>query len=403
LRHRNFRLYAAGMLVSLSGTWMQQLAQSWLVYRLTHSEWILGLAWFCSNVPVLLLAPVAGMVADRYPRRRIVLAAQAAGMLQALTLAVLTLTGVVAVWHILALALLLGVASAFDIPGRQSLFVQLVGTRDLLSAISLNSVIFNATRVVGPSLGGLIVARVGEGPAFLINAASFLAVLGSLAAMRIPAETAARTFAARHTFREGLAYVWSSRPLRTVLCICGTVSLAASPALVLAPVFAGGIFGQGSQGLGFLTGAMGAGAVGGVMMLAHRTRLAGLPRVVMVSTALMGLSLMVYAVSPSFLLCLAMMPLIGLGIMRQNAAANTMVQSSLREEFRGRVMGLYTMMVIGAIPIGSLLCGALAARIGPRATTFLGGLLCLAASATAARWQRKLRLWLAPAVERTPA
>ncbi|MBE0656263.1 MAG: MFS transporter, partial [Bryobacteraceae bacterium] len=236
LRHRDFRLYAGGMAVSLAGTWMQNLAQAWLVYRLTRSEWMLGLTWFCASVPVLILSPIAGAVADRFPRRRIVMVTQAVAMLQAATLAGLTLTGRVEIWHVLALAAVLGVSNAFDIPGRQALFIRLVGRDDLLNAISLNSAIFNMARIVGPSVGGLIVARTGEGMCFLLNAVTYVAVLGSLAAMRVNEEMPKATQSGLEGLKSGIGYVWRMPEVRAVLVLCGMISIATSPGPTLAPV-----------------------------------------------------------------------------------------------------------------------------------------------------------------------
>lgn len=396
LRHRNFRLYIAGMAVSLSGTWMQQLAQSWLVYRLTQSEWILGLTWFCANIPVLVLGPIGGLAADRFPRRRIVMAAQAAAMLQAVVLAALTLTGSVQVWHVLVLASVLGIANAFDIPGRQSLFVRLVGKEDLLNAISLNSATFNTARVVGPSLAGFLVARLGEGFCFSLNAFSFIAVLGSLFAMDVVEEPAPPSKESSwQQLRSGIALAWNTPPLRSVLIVCGAVSLSVAPAMTLAPMFADGLFHRGAQGLGLLTGGMGIGAILGTLSLARRRAAKGLPEVILMSAGTLAASMTVFAWSPSYWLCLAMMPLIGMGVMRHNAATNTTIQLRVPDEFRGRVMSLYSMMVIGMFPIGSLLSGALAAQFGSRVTVFIGALACLLAGLKVYRDRGTWTAWLA--------
>ncbi len=396
LCHRNFKLYIIGMAVSLSGTWMQQLAQSWLVYRLTKSEWVLGLTWFCANIPVLLLGPLGGLAADRFPRRRIVMAAQTAAMLQAVVLAVLTVTGKVQVWHVLVLASVLGVSSAFDIPGRQALFVRLVGKEDLLNAISLNSATFNSARVVGPSLAGFVVARLGEGACFSLNAISFIAVLGSLAAMDVveePAPPSKET--AWQQLRSGVALAWNTPALRSVLMVCGSVSLAIAPASTLAPVFADGLFHMGAQGLGLLTGAMGIGAILGTLSLARRRAAKGLPEVILISAATLAVAMTIYAWSPSYWLCLAMMPLVGMGVMRHNAATNTTIQLRIPDEYRGRVMSLYSMMVIGMFPIGSLISGALAEQIGSRATVFAGAVACGLAGWKVYRDRGAWTAWLA--------
>jgi len=394
LRHRDFRLYAGGMGVSLAGTWMQNLAQAWLVYRLTRSEWMLGLTWFCASVPVLILSPIAGAVADRFPRRRIVMITQAVGMLQATVLAGLTLTGRIEIWHVLALAAVLGVSNAFDIPARQALFIRLVGRDDLLNAISLNSAIFNMARIVGPSLGGFIVAQAGEGMCFLLNAVTYVAVLGSLAAMRVREEMPKAVQSPLEGLKSGIGYVLKTPEVRAILVLCGMISIATSPGSTLAPVFAEGIFKMGPRGLGFLTAAMGAGAILGTLGLARRRGARGLPNVILSSALMLGAALAVFAVSPSFWLCLAMMPLIGMSVMRHSASANTVIQVSIPDEYRGRVMGLYSMMVIGMAPVGSLLSGALAEAYGSRVTVMAGAVACLAAAGVAKRWTGRWDVWL---------
>jgi MFS family permease len=397
LRHRNFRLYLAGMGVSLAGTWMQQLALGWLVYRLTHSEWMLGLTAFCANVPVLLFSPLGGIAADRYSRRKMVMAAQTVAMLQACALAVLTYSGLIRPWHILTLALLLGLAGAFDIPGRQALFVHLVGKQDLLNAISLNSATFNAARIVGPSFGGWVVARFGEGACFAANAASFLAVIGSLAAMDVkepPPQATSEPVTAR--LREGFRYVWSKPGVRTVMFAVGLTSVGAAPLSALAPMFAGDIFHLGPGGLGLISAAFGAGAVLGTLSLAHGTRPRSLPRVLVVSSFSLGVALAAYAWSPDFRMSLALTVVAGLSVMRQNAASNTTIQLNVDEGYRGRVMGIYSTAVIGMIPVGSLAAGGLAHMLGSRMATFLGALAALLSCFLLVSGRTHLRRWLDP-------
>lgn len=396
LRHRNFRLYITGMAVSLAGTAMQQLAQSWLVYRLTRSEWMLGLTWFCANIPVLLVSPLAGLAADHWPRRRIVIVTQTVAMTQAALLAVLTLTGAIRVWHVLVLAGVLGLTNAFDIPGRQALFIRLVGREDLLNAISLNSATFNAARVVGPSLAGFIVAAWGEGACFSLNALSFLAVLASLIVMDVQEDaTPGSGENAVERLRSGMLLAWNTRPLRGVLLVCGTISLAISPAITLAPMFADDLFHRGSEGLGLLTGAMGAGAILGTLSLARRRAAKGLPGVILVSAATLAAALSIFAWAPSYWVCLAVMPFVGMAVMRHNAATNTTIQLSIPDQFRGRVMSLYSMMVIGMFPVGSLLSGALADQLGSRFTVFLGAIGCLGAASVVYQQRGIWTAWLA--------
>jgi len=385
LRHRNFRLFLSGQIVSLVGTWMQNVAQSWLVYRMTHSELLLGTAWFCSQIAVFALGPLGGLAADRFSRHKLVVVTQTLSMLQALAIAILTLSGKVAVWHILALACVLGVINAFDMPGRQALVVHMTSPEDLINAISLNSAVFNAARVVGPAVAGLVVAAVGEGTCFLLNAVSFLAVIACLLAMRLPPfESAAPDSPWRHLL-EGFGYTWSHKVVRRTLAIMGAATLSGMPVLVLAPVFADSIFHRGSRGLGFLMGAMGVGAVTGTLVLARRTKVSGLTRVIAYSGMVTGAMFIVFGVSRSYWLSLAIMPVIGFCVMRQMASANTTIQTSIPDEYRGRVMAFYAMTVVGLGPFGSLASGALAGRLGARATVVGGGVLAILACLVYAR------------------
>jgi MFS family permease len=380
LRHRNFRLFISGQIVSLVGTWMQNVAQSWLVYRLTHSELLLGTAWFCAQIAVFALGPLGGIAADRFSRRKVVIATQTLSMVQAFVLAALTLTGRVQVWHVLVLAGLLGVINAFDMPGRQALVIQMTCREDLINAISLNSAVFNAARVVGPAVAGLLLAVVGEGTCFLINGFSFLAVIVSLTAMRIPhGEPRKHAPMWRHLV-DGFRYAANHSAVRRVLALMGAATLAGMPGLVLMPFFADDIFHRGSRGLGILMGAMGIGAVVGTLVLARRTRLSGLGKVMVISGLTTGACYLAFAFSPSFYLSLALMPLIGYSVMRQMASANTTIQTLIPDEYRGRIMALYSMTVVGLGPFGSLAAGALAGRFGARATMAAGGVLALVSS-----------------------
>ncbi|MFB3827103.1 MAG: MFS transporter [Bryobacteraceae bacterium] len=380
LRHRNFRLFVAGQIVSLVGTWMQNVAQAWLVYRLTHSELLLGTTWFCTQIPVFALGPLGGLVSDRYSRHKLVILTQTVAMLQALALAVLTLTGAVQVWHILLLAMALGVVNAFDMPGRQSLIASLAGREDLLNAISLNSAIFNAARVVGPAVAGVLVAAVGEGACFLFNALSFLAVIGCLLAMRLPKFERQTQDSPWAHLVDGFRYAYRHQTVRRLLFMMAATTIAGMPAMVLMPFFADAIFHRGSQGLGYLTGAMGIGAVIGTLVLARRSQVSGLAEVIFFSAACMGAGFIAFSVSPWFTLALAIMPVIGYSVMRQMASANTLIQTSIPDQYRGRIMALYSMTVVGLGPFGSLAAGAMAHAVGARATVIAGGCLGLAAA-----------------------
>jgi MFS family permease len=380
LRHRNFRLFAAGQIVSLVGTWMQTVAQAWLVYRLTHSELLLGTAWFCTQIPVFAFGALGGLAADRYSRHRIVVVTQILSMCQALVLAALTLSGKVQVWHILALALVLGTINAFDMPGRQSLIIQMTSKGDLLNAISLNSAIFNGARVVGPAVAGVLVAAFGEGVCFLLNGVSFLAVIGCLLAMRLPKFIRSAQDSPWAHLVGGLKYVNGHRPVRTLLGMMAVTTIAGMPAVVLMPFFADAIFHRGSRGMGILMGAMGTGAVAGTLVLAWRARVSTLPKVIFWSALLLGASFCFFAWSNVFYLSLAVMPLIGYSVMRQMASANTLIQTLIPDEFRGRTMAFYTMAVVGLGPFGSLAAGALAHAYGARVTVMAGGVLAMIAA-----------------------
>jgi MFS family permease len=381
LRHRNFRLFVTGQIVSLIGTWMQNVAQAWLVYRLTHSSLLLGTAWFCTQIPVFALGPLGGLASDRYSRYRLVILTQTLSMCQALVLAALTLTGKVQVWHILVLATALGTINAFDMPARQSLIIQMASKEDLLNAISLNSAIFNAARVVGPAIAGLLVAAVGEGICFLVNGISFVAVLGCLLAMRLPDFKRPAQSSPWSHLVQGFRYVHGHRAVRTLLGMTGAITIASMPAVVLMPFFAEDFFHRGSRGLGILMGAMGAGAVAGTLVLAWRARLSALPKVMLWSALLLGAGFSLFALSNSFYLSLAIMPMIGYSVMRHMASANTLIQTRIPDEFRGRTMAFYSMTVVGLGPFGSLAAGALAHAYGARLTVLAGGLLALAAAA----------------------
>jgi MFS family permease len=338
---------------------------------------------------VFALGPLGGLAADRFPRRKVVIVTQTLSMVQAFVLAALTLSGRVQVWHVLVLAGALGVINAFDMPGRQALVIQMTSKEDLINAISLNSAAFNAARVVGPAIAGLLLAAVGEGTCFLINGVSFLAVILSLTAMRIPpAAPKAPAPMWRHLV-DGFRYAGHNCAVRRVLALMGATTLAGMPALVLMPFFADDIFHRGARGLGVLMGAMGVGAVVGALTLARRTELSGLGRVMVMGGLTTGACYLAFAFSPFFYLSLALMPLVGYSVMRQMASANTTIQTLIPDEYRGRIMALYSMTVVGLGPFGSLAAGALAGRLGARATVGLGGALALGSSLVFAWYLRR--------------
>ncbi len=378
LRHRNYRLFFAGQGISLIGTWMQRVAMSWLVYRLTGSALLLGVVNFSGQAPTLLFTPFAGVIADRYDRHRLLVATQVMAMVQAALMAVLVLADVIAVWHLVLLSLFLGIVNAFDTPFRQALIVEIIEDReDLGNAIALNSSMMNGARLLGPSIAGILIASVGEGMCFLLNAVSYVAVIAALIAMTIPPK---RMRAHRpqiwQAWREGLTYAFGSPPIRSVLLLLAVVSFMGMPYSTLLPIFAQEVLRGGAQTLGFLMGAAGIGALIGAMFLASRESVLGLEAVLVVSAAIFGVGLIGFALSRFFWLSCGMMLVSGFGMMVHLAAANTLVQTFVDDDKRGRVMSLHTMSVRGMVPLGSLIAGGLASQIGASTTLMLGGICC---------------------------
>ncbi len=379
LRHRNFRLFFAGQIISLTGTWMQSVAQDWLVYRLTGSSWLLGLVAFVNQIPVLLLAPVAGIVADRMNRHRTVIMTQSSSMILALVLSFLTLTGVIRVWQIMILATLFGVVIAFDVPARQAFLIEMVGREDLFNAIALNSSMYNSARIVGPALAGMLVAWIGEGWCFFANGVSYIAVIAGLLMMTItPLDNGIKEGSALDHIKEGFDFARRTTPIRSLLLMVGAVSLVAMPYTVLMPIFADRILHGGARGLGLLMGATGAGALLGSLALASKPNVRGLGTWVWMASVTFGASLIAFSLSRHFWLSLVLLGPAGFGMMVQMGATNTLLQVMTPDRLRGRVMALYSMMFIGMAPVGALLGGAVASRIGAPLTVGIGGAVCLA-------------------------
>jgi MFS family permease len=378
LRHRNFQLFFSGQLISLIGTWMQNIAQSWLVYRLTGSSLLLGAVGFAGQIPVFLIAPLGGTTADRHNRHRVVIGTQVASMLLAFALAALTLSGKVHVWHIFVLAALLGVVNSFDIPGRQAFLVDMVGKEDLMNAIALNSSMFNGARIVGPAIAGILVAGIGEGWCFFANAVSYIAVIAGLLMMRVeaPRKLASGGSQLRHIL-EGFQFVRRTAPIRTLLLLLGLVSLVAMPYTVLMPVFADRILHGGARGLGILMGATGVGALLGALTLASRSGLSGLGRWIALSCGGFGIFLILFSFSRHFWLSTFLLVPVGFCMMLEMSSSNTLIQAMVPDELRGRVMAVYSMMFMGMAPFGALFAGALADRIGAAITVALGAIACV--------------------------
>jgi MFS family permease len=380
LAYRNYRLGFTGQSISLIGTWMQRVAMSWLVYHLTSSEFLLGLVSFLGLIPVFVLSPFAGVLADRFHRLNLLIATQALAMLQALLLAVLVMTGLIRIGHLMVLASILGLINAFDTPIRQAFTAELVEKKeDLGNAIALNSAMFNGARIVGPTLAGLLIALFGEGFCFLLNGISYLAVLTALLRMRIP--PAAKMVPKQKllkNLKEGFFYSFGFAPIKAVLFLLMAVSIMGMPYMVLMPVFAKDILHGGSHTLGFLMGAAGGGALCGAVYLAQRKTVAGLEGVIPLMTGLFSLGLIGFALSRHQWLSLLLLFIAGFGLMVQMASCNTILQTIVDDDKRGRVMSLYVMCVMGTTPIGSLLAGAAASRLGAPETLMIGGACCLA-------------------------
>ncbi len=390
LRHRNFQLFFAGQLISLIGTWMQNVAQAWLVYRLTGSSVLLGTVAFASQIPVFLIAPLGGATADRHNRHRVIILTQAASMALAFLLAVFTLTNVVGfwsdgrphgIWIIFVLAALLGVVNAYDIPARQAFLMDMVGRDDLMNAIALNSSMFNGARVIGPAVAGVLVARLGEGWCFFANAVSYVAVIAGLLMMKV--QTAARPPAgsALEHIVEGFRFVNQARPIRALLLLLALVSLVGMPYAVLMPIFAQDIFHSGARGLGLLMGATGVGALIGAITLASKQDLKGLGKWVAVCSAAFGVSLILFAYSRTFWLSAALLMPVGAAMMVEMASSNTLIQSMVPDHLRGRVMAVYSMMFMGLAPFGALFAGVAAGSFGAPLTVAIGGAASIAGGA----------------------
>jgi MFS family permease len=382
LRHRNFQLFFSGQLVSLTGTWMQTAAEAWLVYRLTGSAWWLGVIGFASQFPVFLVAPLGGITADRYNRHNVVIWTQIFSMIFDSALAVLTLAKVVKVEHVLILAILSGIVSAFDIPARQSFLVDMVGKEDLMNAIALNSSMFNGARIIGPSIAAILIAKVGEGWCFAINGVSYFAVLIGLFMMRVTRPMALAKHASPLThLAEGFTFVRRTTPIRAILMLLGLVSLVAMPYTVLMPIFADKVLHRGASGMGILMGATGVGALLGALTLASRTGVKGLGRWVMFSCAGFGASLLMFSFSRYFWLSTAILVPTGFCMMLGMSSSNTLIQAMVPDHLRGRVMALYSMMFMGMAPIGAYIGGATANRLGAPMTVMMGSIACIGGAA----------------------
>jgi MFS family permease len=392
LKHRNFQLFFSGQMISLVGTWMDTVAEAWLVYRLTGSSLLLGTVTFAGQIPVFLLAPLSGMVADRFNRRKIVIATQVASMILAGILATLTLTKRVTVMQVIVLAALMGVVNAFDIPARQSFLVEMVGREDLMNAIALNSSMFNGARIIGPAIAGILVASIGEGWCFFANSVSYIAVIVGLLLMRIPPKVPAVVASPLEHIAEGFRFVRDTAPIRALLLLIGVVSLVAMPYSVLMPVFAAKILHGNARTLGTLMGATGVGAMSGALLIASRRGVGGLGRWVFIACGAFGATLILFAFSRWELLSTVLLVGVGFSMMTQMSCSNTLVQAMVPDRLRGRTMAVYSMMFMGMAPFGALMSGAAADRIGAPRTVAIGGVLAIAGAIAFARYLPKIRV-----------
>jgi MFS family permease len=392
LKHRNFQLFFSGQLISLVGTWMDTVAEAWLVYRLTGSSLLLGTVTFVGQLPVLLISPFAGLVADRLNRRKVVIATQCSSMIVAGILAWLTLSKRVTVEQVILLAAALGVVNAFDIPARQSFLVEMVGREDLMNAIALNSSMFNAARIIGPSIAGILVAKWGEGWCFFVNSASYIAVIAGLLLMKVPRRTRVEDLVSpSEHIAEGFRFVRQTAPIRSLLLLVGLVSLVAMPYAVLMPVFAAKILHGNARTLGILMTSAGVGALAGALVLASRRGVDGLGRLVAIACGAFGTALILFSFSHQWLLSSLLLVPVGFSVMTQMGSTNTLIQSMVPDRLRGRTMAVYSMMFLGMAPFGALLSGWSADHIGAPRTVAVGGVLAILGAIAFARHLPKIR------------
>ena len=401
LRHRNFRLYFGGQSISLIGTWMTRVATSWLVYRLTKSPLLLGTVGFAGQIPTFLLAPFAGVIVDRIDRRALLVWTQALAMVQSLALAVLTLTHLVSITEILVLSVFQGLINAFDMPGRQSFMIKMVGDKaDLSNAIAINSSMVNVARLIGPSLAGLVIAASNEGWCFAIDGVSYIAVAASLLMMRVRRADPARQGASMMVqLREGWAYVSGFVPVRHILLLFALLSLMGWPFMVLMPVFAVQVLHGGPKTLGLLMGAVGVGSLVSALAMVARRSVRGLTKMIPIAAAAFGVGLICFGLSKNLWLSLPVMLVTGFGMMQGLTASNTILQTLVDEGMRGRMMSYYTMAFVGMAPFGSLLSGALAHALGAPKTVIVSGAACIAGALWFTAHLKNIRRHMRPVYE----
>jgi MFS family permease len=398
LRSRNYRLFFAGQSISLIGTWMTRIATSWLIYRLTDSALLLGVSSFAGQIPAFFLAPIAGVWVDRWNRHRTLVVTQILSMLQSLALAALALSHRINIWWIVVLVLSQGLINAFDMPARQAFVIEMIEQRgDLSNAIALNSSMVNGARLIGPAIAGMVIAAVGEGYCFLIDGISYIAVIISLLAMRLDRIESHRVDKrVIEELAEGWRYITGSLPIRSILLMLALVSLIGMPYTVLMPIMAGNVLHGGAHTLGFLMAASGVGALASAISLTLRKTVLGLGRMIAISAGMFGIGLIFFAMSRHLWLSMLLMVVTGFGMMQQLAASNTILQTIVDDDKRGRVMSFYTLSILGISPIGSLAAGTLASRFGAPATLIAGGACCVAGAIWFLRELPEIRHFIRP-------
>lgn len=402
LKYRNYRLFFGGQSISLIGTWMQRVAMGWLVYRLSNSVLVLGIVAFAGQIPGFLLTPFGGVAADRYNRHKLLIITQILSLIQAAILSLLVLTDSVAIWHLVFLNIFLGTINAFDMPVRQAFVVEMIGKReDLGNAIALDSSMVNTAKVLGPSIAGVLIAAVGEGMCFLLNAISYLAVIASLFLMKITkVKTKSSLTTAWEQLKSGFAYAFGFAPIKYIIALLALVSLTGMSYIVLMPVFARDILHGGPRTMGFLMGASGIGALAGVVYLAGRKSVLGLEKIIAIASGLFGIGLICFSLSASIWTSMFFMLLAGLGMMVQMASCNIVLQTMVDDDVRGRVMSFYAMAFMGVTPFSSLLAGGLAHRIGAANTLLINGAFCVLGSVLFAMKIPSLRKMVHPVYAR---
>jgi MFS family permease len=403
LKHRNFRLFVSGQSLSLIGTWIQQIAMTWLVYRMTNSAFMLGVIGFSGQIPSFILSPLAGVFADRWNRRKVLLVIQTSALIQATILSVLVFTGSIQIWHLILLSVLLGTISSFDIPVRQSFMFDMLDNnkQDLANAIAINSSIVNSTRLIGPSIAGILIATIGEGWCFALNSFSYVAVIISLLKMKnIIQQKNSRKSNLLQEMKEGFKYTFGFIPIKYLLLLLALVSLMSTPLTLLAPVFAKNIFNGGANIYGFLMGAYGTGAMFGVLYLLNRKSVAGLGKLIVAAVVILSLSIIAFAISRTLWISIILISISGLGTLFQIVSTNTLLQTLSDEHMRGRVLSFYSMAFIGMAPFGSLIFGSLADIIGAQNTLIIGGIICLIGAGLFAKKLPAIRLIARPVYQK---